>query len=308
MQINSERNLSVKVTLLWDRSWLQPILCRILTMPMQPSLVLYRPFLVLAIAGMTLAPSLWFSGRCRAQAQPPATPQTTSPATAPLEVKQLLAQIDAAASKRDLAGVMKRYPQEFTHSDGLNRQTLEQTLKSFWQEYQTLNYQTELLSWQPQGTGYWIETRTTITGTQQLNGRDLALKATLHSRQRLQNGKILRQEILAEQSQITSGKNPPTVEVRLPAQVGVGREFNFDVVIKEPLGNSLVLGAALQEPINPKSYLQKPTLKLEPLASGGLFKVGRAPNQPTSTWISAVLIREGGLVLLSQRLNVVARP
>ncbi len=80
------------------------------------------------------------------------------------------------------------------------------------------------------------------------------------------------------------------------------------MVVREPLGDSLLLGAAIEEPINAETYLQKKPIKLEPLASGGLFKVGRAPAQPTSTWISAILIRDSGLVLFSQRLQVVQRP
>ena len=41
------------------------------------------------------------------------------------------------------------------------------------------------------------------------------------AQQQFENQKIVRQEILAERSQITSGTNPPNVKLNLPEQVNV---------------------------------------------------------------------------------------
>ena len=244
----------------------------------------------------------------QASSGPSSTSIAATAATAPPQLKELLAKIDAAASQRDLKAVLQFYSESFTQSDGLTRQTLEQTLTEFWRNYKTLTYRTQLQSWQPAGNnGFVAETMTTITGTQQLEGRELSLKATLSSRQRFENQKITNQEILSERSQVTSGKTPPVIDLNLPEQVAVGQEYSFDVIVKQPLGDSLLLGAALEEPINAKTYLQKAPLKLELLPAGGLFKIGRAPNQPMSEWISAVLIQEAGMTVVSQRLKVVNR-
>ncbi|HEY9847473.1 MAG TPA: hypothetical protein V6D03_14915, partial [Candidatus Caenarcaniphilales bacterium] len=66
----------------------------------------------------------------------------------------------------------------------MTRQTLEQALNQLWQRYNTLNYRTELRTWEPAGDGFVVETVTTITGTQRTPAREFALKATLTSRQR----------------------------------------------------------------------------------------------------------------------------
>ncbi len=243
----------------------------------------------------------------QSQALPPSQPLlTAAPTTVPQSLQNTLAQVDAAASKRDIRAVMKFYSPSLTHSDGLTRQTLEQSLTQFWQGYNTLNYRTQVQNWKADGKGFVVETVTDITGTQRSpQNQNLVLKATLTARQSIMDQKIVRQDVLSERSQITSGPKPPVVQVNLPKQVRVGQEYNFDAIVTEPLGDSLLLGAAVEEPINAKNYLETAPVKLEALPAGGLFKVGKAPAQATSQWLSAVLIREGGVTQVSQRLQVV---
>jgi len=243
----------------------------------------------------------------QAEARPQNQPLFAATPAAPQSLKSTLAQIDAAANQRNLKAVMQFYSPNLTHSDGLTRQTLEKTLANFWQRYSSLNYRTELKSWQPNRQGFTAETVTTITGTQQTGNQKLALAATITARQQIVGQKILRQEIVSERSRVTSGAKPPTVEVNLPQQVKVGQSFNFDAIVKEPLGDSLLLGAALEEPITPGNYFKNGPLKLEALPAGGIFKVGKAPPQAASRWISAVFVRQGGMTVVSQRLQVVGQ-
>jgi hypothetical protein len=96
--------------------------------------------------------------------------------------------------------------------------------------------------------------------------------------------------------------------VNLPEQVRVGQPYNFDVIVKEPLGNNLLLGTALEEQIKPERFTKPADLKLELLSAGGIFKLGKAPLKEDNRWVSAVLIREGGMIMVTQRLQVVDRP
>lgn len=226
------------------------------------------------------------------------------PETAPSQLKELLTQIDAAANRRDLQAIMQFYDADFRHSDGLTRTTLEQALTQFWQRHPELNYRTELKSWETQGNEIVAETVTTITGTQSGTGMDMKLESTLRSRTRFENQQIVQQDILAERTQLTSGANPPTVDVFLPEQVEAGESFNFDVVVKEPLGNTLLLGTALEQPIKPESYTNPAELELDLLPAGGIFKMGKAPLEEEDRWLSAVLIRGDGMTLITQRLQV----
>ncbi|MGL5063122.1 MAG: nuclear transport factor 2 family protein [Microcoleus sp.] len=231
--------------------------------------------------------------------------QAQTPANAPAQLTKLLTEIDAAANRRDLKAVMAFYGQNFTHADGLNSQSLEKAIKQLWERYPTLNYRTELKSWKSEGSAIVAETITTITGSHKQEGRQLNLKATIRSQQRFEGEKIVSQEILAEQTQLSSGSNPPTIQINLPEQVKVGQEYNFDAIVREPIGDDILIGTVVEEPVGEKTLFNPSAVELELLTSGGLFKVGKAPESPNNRWISAVLMRQGGITTITQRLRVV---
>lgn len=252
-----------------------------------------------------LSPGLWTP--LTAMPTPPTQTLAAEAKSAPAELTTVLAQMDDAANQRNLKALMRFYSRDFSHSDGLDRTALQQVIKTFWQQTQTPRYTTELLSWKAEANGYRVETKTTITGTQSVGDRPMQLTATLHSRQRWQNQQITRQEILAEQSQLISGTEPPKVMVKMPETVGVGETYDFEVIVEEPLEGRILLGTVTEEAITAQSYFTKPTFSLEELTAGGLFKIGQAPDQPTQEWISAVLVQDSGITIISRRLNVVQR-
>ncbi|MBM0743742.1 nuclear transport factor 2 family protein [Phormidium sp. CLA17] len=233
-----------------------------------------------------------------AQAQNPAS-------SAPAQLTTLLTQMDAATNARNVTTVVDLYGSNFSSSDGLNRQNLQQSLSSLWKRYPKLNYQTELKSWKNESNGIVANTVTRITGTFQEGDREYKLDSTLESRQRIENQKVVRQEIVNERSQITSGSNPPTLKLNVPNQVNRGQNFSFDAIVQEPLGDDLLLGAALEETIKPSGYLNATTVDLEPLNSGGIFKVGKAPTNSEQHWLSAVVVRHDGITMVTQRLRIV---
>jgi hypothetical protein len=228
-----------------------------------------------------------------------------TPETAPDNVTTLLNQIDAAANSQDVEKVMGFYGSNFTNSDGLDYQNLKQVLKEFWTRYSQLNYRTKLQSWQQNGDILTTITITEITGTKKIDHREFSLTSTITSQQQIQGEKIVQQEILAEKNQLTLGKQPPTVVFNVPEQVKVGQEFNIDAIVQEPLGNDILIGTAITQPITAKSYSESELLQLEFLPSGGIFKIGQAPDTVGNNWISAILMRQGGVTLVTQRLRVV---
>ncbi len=244
-------------------------------------------------------------------AVPAAAPVPAAPVrpavAAPAGLTQTLTQIDAAASKGDLPGVMAFYAPQFTNSDGLTYSTFQDALSKFWQRYPGMVYKTEVNSWKAEGSALVVETTTTVTGTQKTGDRPVNLTATISSRQRFEGQKIVQQEILSEHSQVALGQKPPVLQVNLPAQVTVGRNYAFDAIATEPLGDRLLLGAALEETITPGGYINATPINLELLSAGGLFKIGRAPLVPENRWVSAVVIRNDGMTVVTQRMQVVGR-
>lgn len=225
--------------------------------------------------------------------------------TPPRDLENIVEQIDAAANRQDIEAVMDFYSASFISSDGLTRDNLEAALVKLWQRYPSLNYRTEIESWERVGNGYVAETVTEITGVRELPQRELSLLATVRSRQRYENQKVLQQDILDESSRITSGENPPTLKINLPEEVRIGQRYNFDAIVQEPLGEDLLLGYAVEEPIGVDGYLTPSEVELEPLSAGGIFKVGEAPFIPDNRWISAIVVRKDGLTMVTERLRVV---
>lgn len=265
-----------------------------------PSAKFPRQFGRLRSLAASLTLGLMLSWATHVAAQTP----SNSAETPPPELVNLLSQIDTAASQGDLAAVMQFYSPSFTSTDGLTYDTLKQTLVELWKRYPDLQYQTTLESWEQQGNSISTVTTTTIKGIYPDERRDLNLSATITARQRLEGNQIVEQEILTERSELTAGEKPPTVTFNLPEQVAPGEEFDFDAVVMEPLGERILLGAALEEPIGVENYLNPAPIELELLTSGGLFKVGQIPNDANDRWISAVIVRYDGITAVTQRLKV----
>jgi hypothetical protein len=234
----------------------------------------------------------------------PGSLHAEKPETAPAELKALITGIETAANKRDVKQVMEFYSPQFTNSDGLTRDKMTKALTHLWERYNNLQYNTTLLSWNRSGGKLTAETMTKIEGTGKVQGRVVKINAYLRSRQYFQGNKLLSQEILGERVELTAGKRPPKIQVRIPDRVKVGQEFDFDVIVQEPLGDDLLAGVALDEKVDIDRYLNTKALELELLQAGGLFKRAKAPTTPDNRWLSAVLIQGDGMIVVTQRVKV----
>ncbi|MEL6469664.1 MAG: nuclear transport factor 2 family protein [Cyanobacteria bacterium J06623_4] len=227
-----------------------------------------------------------------------------SPDTAPAALTTAINQIGAAASAGDLSAVMESYSRNFTNEDGFTYETLETALQDLWERYDSLTYRVELQSWEPVAGGFVAETVTYINGTKTLNGQATTLESVIRSEQTFEAGKIVSQTTLSERNQVTSGAQPPTVSVILAEQVDAGETYDFDAIVVEPLGNRYLLGAAIEEGTTATDFFTGRPVELELLSAGGLFKIGEAPSTPDSRWVSALLVREDGLTVVTRRLQV----
>lgn len=224
--------------------------------------------------------------------------------TAPQELTEVIFEIEDAANKQDLDGVLDRYSEDFTNTDGLTVDSLAQGLEQMWKNYPQLTYTTEIESWSEEDDLLVAETITTIEGIQEDQGRVTNLNATIKSRQYFQDFKLVNQEILTEQSRLTSGENPPQVEIVAPAVVKTGEKYNFDLIVDEPLGDKVLLGAIKDEKTAGNLYLNPTALELEPLPAGGIYKTATASLLPESNWVSAILVRGDGITMISHRINI----
>jgi hypothetical protein len=224
--------------------------------------------------------------------------------TAPAALVSLIDALEQAANAQDLATVIALYSPDFSHEDGFDRNSYETALADLWQTYPQLTYDVALVAWEATEGGFITETVTQISGTRFDGGQEFTLSAEIQSRQRVTSGQITYQEILSEQARLVTGANPPTVVLHIPKQVAPGDRYPFDAIVQEPLGNQRLLGQVIDEGVTATDFTVPRPIDLEPLAAGGLFKIGNAPNNPDQRWISSILVRADGWVIDTRRLNV----
>jgi len=225
---------------------------------------------------------------------------------APPELTTAIESMETAANQRNLEELMQFYSQEFTNSDGLRYDSIATSLEKLWQNFPRLNYEITLDSWSKEGEELVAETTTTITGMRVVNGESQQLNSTIRSRQYFQGEKLVKQEIISEATDVTSG-NPPEIEVVVPTKVKTHEQFNFDIIVQEPLEDGILLGAALEEQTGSDRYLQPSTFELDPLPSGGIFKIVTAPALPGTYWLSGIIVRGDGMVTVTRRVNIEAK-
>ena len=228
------------------------------------------------------------------------------PTNAPESLTQFLSELETAANDQNLEAVSDAYSDNFSTSEGLNGQKLAQKLEQLWETYSRVNYRVELKNWEQDGDEIIAETVTQIRGVRQSRGETAVLEAQLRSRQRINNDQITTQKTLSERSQLFIGDNAPQVKVNAPNEVAVGEKFNFDVIVREPVGNDILMGTALEEKVTANNYLTPQNLDLDVLPAGGIYRTGEVSSNPGQRWLSAIIVRGDGMTLVSQRLNIVA--
>lgn len=224
--------------------------------------------------------------------------------TTPREIKEAISNIEKAANRQDIAGLTSHYSDDFTNSDGLDRKTFSEALKQIWQQYPVIKYTTEIKSWDRVGDRLVVVTETTIEGNRKDKNREFRLVSKIRSRQYFVDRKIVKQEILAERTQLKTGNNPPELIINLPEKVRVNQKFHFDAIVTEPLGDELLLGSVSQQQVSSALYFQPTNLELESLPAGGIFKIVEAPAIANKTIYSVIIARSDGITIVTQRVTV----
>lgn len=224
----------------------------------------------------------------------------------PLEVNQAIEGIETAANQQNLTQLLQFYSPEFSNTDGLRTETLATALERLWSNYPDLKYEIIVESWSQEGDEIVAETTTNISGRGTTQGQTQEIKSTIRSRQYFQGNQLVRQEIISETTDVISN-NPPEVNVIVSSQVQTHEQFNFDLIVQDPLENGILLGAAIEEATRSDGYLQPSNFELAPLPSGGIFKLVTAPALPGAYWLSGIIIDGNGRHIVTRRVTVEAR-
>ena len=91
---------------------------------------------------------------------------------------------------------------------------------------------------------------------------------------------------------------------KIPEKVLTGTKYDIDIILNEPLGDLIIAGGIVAH--QDESYL-KQEIKIEPLASGGIFKTTRATSKPATQIWSGIIAHPKGIISFTKSVEIVEK-
>ena len=92
------------------------------------------------------------------------------------------------------------------------------------------------------------------------------------------------------------------ISFKIPDKVLTGSKYDIDIIINEPLEEVIIAGAIKPHQVN--TFFEQEIL-LEPLASGGIFKMTRAPSKPGIQIWSGIIAHPEGMITFTKSIDIV---
>ena len=116
--------------------------------------------------------------------------------------------------------------------------------------------------------------------------------------------KIKSYQVMMEESILNSQKSPLVVKIISPDKVLTGERYEINLIIEEPLDNSLVASGMIVLNNNENINISKERFGILPNQSGGLFKYIQAPLEPGYQTISAIITHPKGIYSITKKIKV----
>ncbi|HGY5534825.1 MAG TPA: hypothetical protein ACN46O_06700 [Prochlorococcus sp.] len=145
-----------------------------------------------------------------------------------------------------------------------------------------------------------------VSGTLNSGGLTYALEASQRLVLQSEGERIIGEEVISEQSILSSASKPLPISLLIPDAVLTGSRYDVDVVLDRPLGNAMVAGGLIGLTPVQVSLQSTPEIQLSPMHGGGLFKSVQAPFTPGSQTWAVMLVHPDGLITVTKRVRVVS--
>ena len=141
-----------------------------------------------------------------------------------------------------------------------------------------------------------------LYGSKNLNGKKFKLESIFNITFNLDNRLIKQSNIESNLTNIRSDDNQIDLKISIPDKVLTGSKYYIDVVLNQPLEETIIAGGIKEYQ---EGKLLNQSIPLEPLATGGIFKVSRAPLVPgIQTW-TGLIAHPSGLISFTKTVNIV---
>ncbi len=141
-----------------------------------------------------------------------------------------------------------------------------------------------------------------VYGENIVNGTKHKLESNFDYLCSIVNGKIDEGIIKNLFTTIRNDEGKIDISFRIPDRVLTGSKYDIDIILNKPLEEVIIVGAI--KPHQVKSFFEQEIL-LEPLSSGGIFKMTRAPSKPGMQIWSGVIAHPEGMITFTKSIDIV---
>ena len=144
--------------------------------------------------------------------------------------------------------------------------------------------------------------RIKVSGRKIVNGEMHILESDFDYVFSVLNGKIDEGTIKNLFTTIRNDDKKIDISFKIPDKVLTGSKYDIDIILNKPLEEVIIAGAIKPHQVN--SFFEQEIL-LEPLASGGIFKMTRAPSKPGIQIWSGIIAHPEGMITFTKSIDIV---
>ena len=146
--------------------------------------------------------------------------------------------------------------------------------------------------------------RIKVLGKKIVNGEIHILESNFDYVFSVLNGKIDEGTIKNLFTTIRNDDKKIDISFKIPDKVLTGSKYDIDIILNKPLEEVIIAGAIKPHQVN--SFFEQEIL-LEPLASGGIFKMTRAPSKPGIQIWSGIIAHPEGIITFTKSIDIVEK-
>ena len=144
--------------------------------------------------------------------------------------------------------------------------------------------------------------RIKVAGEKIVNGDMHILESNFDYLFSIVNGKIGEGTIRNLFTIIRNDDKRIDISFKIPDKVLTGSKYDIDIILNKPLEEVIIAGAIKPHQVN---SLFEQEILLEPLASGGIFKMTRAPSKPGIQIWSGIIAHPKGMITFTKSIDIV---
>ena len=143
-----------------------------------------------------------------------------------------------------------------------------------------------------------------VIGKKVVEGEIYTLESNFNFLFYIVDGKINKSSIRNLFTLVRNDNKKIDITFNIPERVLTGAKYDIDIILNKPLEEVIIAGGL--KPHQDESFLEQ-EVTIEPLVSGGIFKVTRAPSKPGTQIWSGIIAHPKGIITFTKSIEIVEK-